>query len=69
MSNTDDASALKILVVDDTPINNLVVTKTLARQGYTIQTAAKGEEAIKQFKSESPDLILMDVMMPGIGGL
>jgi DNA-binding response OmpR family regulator len=69
MDKADNPAALKILVVDDTPTNILVVTAALTREGYGVLTATSGEEAIARFIEESPDVILMDVMMPGMGGL
>lgn len=58
----------KILVVDDSPTERLALTELLTRNGYTVATADSGEEAITKSKSEKPDLILMDVVMPGMNG-
>ncbi len=58
----------KILVVDDSPTERLALQQALARQGYEILTAANGEEAIARSQAERPDLILMDVVMPGMNG-
>ena len=58
----------KILVVDDMPSNLEVVTETLVSQGYTITVATSGERALKQIPIHRPDLILLDVQMPGIDG-
>ena len=69
MINTEKTSPFKILVVDDTPTNVLVVKVALERAGYAVIAAASGEEAIERFTAEAPDVILMDVMMPGIDGL
>jgi DNA-binding response OmpR family regulator len=65
----ENTSPLKILVVDDTPTNVLVVKVSLEKAGYTVIAAASGEEGIERFTAEAPDVILMDVMMPGIDGL
>lgn len=60
---------LKILVVDDTPVNlNLMVT-VLSKAGHQVRSAESGEEAVLRFREERPDVVLMDVMMPGIGGI
>ena len=65
----ENTSPLKILVVDDTPTNVLVVKVSLEKAGYTVIAAASGEEGIERFTADAPDVILMDVMMPGIDGL
>ena len=60
---------VKILVVDDIGANRKLLKKTLvAVNGYAVVEAESGEEAIVQFKNEKPDLILMDVNMPGMDG-
>jgi len=58
----------KILVVDDSPTDRQFMLETLAKKGYQVVVADSGEEAIVKAKSERPDLILMDVVMPGING-
>jgi len=58
----------KILIVDDTPANLDVLKQTLAREGYRISLAPSGERALKIVPLLKPDLILLDVMMPGIDG-
>jgi len=58
----------KILVVDDSPTDRQFMLETLAKKGYQVVTAESGEDAINKAKSELPDLILMDVVMPGLNG-
>jgi twitching motility two-component system response regulator PilH len=58
----------KILVVDDSPTDRQYMLETLAKKGYQVVTAESGEDAIVKAKSELPDLILMDVVMPGLNG-
>ena len=58
----------KILVVDDTPSNLEVITETLSSVGYIVATAISGERALKRLQNYLPDLILLDVQMPGIDG-
>lgn len=58
----------KILVVDDSPTERLALQELLAREGYQVVSAESGEQAIAASKSEKPDLILMDVVMPGMNG-
>ena len=58
----------KILVVDDSPTERFALMEFLSKQGFNVVTAESGEEAIVKAKAEKPDLILMDVVMPGING-
>jgi CheY-like chemotaxis protein len=57
-----------ILIVDDTPANLGVLVETLGEAGYQLMVAEDGEEALAQTERTLPDLILLDVMMPGIDG-
>jgi two-component system, sensor histidine kinase and response regulator len=57
-----------ILIVDDMPANLEVVTNHLERQGYCAVVALSGEEGIERAEFVRPDLILLDVMMPGLDG-
>ena len=58
----------RILVVDDSPTEIHVLKTLLEKGGYEVATASSGEEGIKVAKDSRPDLILMDVVMPGING-
>ena len=58
----------RILVVEDNPINRRLLEAILAKQGYATIMASNGEEAVDLALSENPDLILLDVMMPGKDG-
>ena len=58
----------KILVVDDSPTERHVISELLVRSGYQVITAENGEEGIEKARREKPDLILMDVVMPGLNG-
>lgn len=60
---------IKILAVDDNIVNIKVLSQYLIKQDYNVITAESGEEAIELFKSETPDIILMDIMMGGMSGL
>jgi class 3 adenylate cyclase len=57
-----------ILVVDDVPKNVKLLADVLAMKGYRISTAVSGEQALAAIESDPPDLLLLDVMMPGLSG-
>ncbi|CAM4184663.1 MAG: response regulator [Comamonas sp.] len=58
----------KVLVVDDSKTELMFLTDLLQRQGLQVRTAENGEEAMKRLAEDKPDLILMDVVMPGQNG-
>jgi len=58
----------RILVVDDTPANIQVLASTLKQKGYQISVATNGQQALDILARVKPDLILLDVMMPGLDG-
>ncbi|HEX9278483.1 MAG TPA: response regulator [Casimicrobiaceae bacterium] len=58
----------KVLVVDDTPHNVKLIGDLLAAKGFAVATASNGEEGLVKVASEQPDLVLLDVMMPGMSG-
>ncbi len=58
----------KILLVDDSKTELHFMSDLLGKRGYTVRTAENGEEAMKRLGEETPDLILMDVVMPGLNG-
>jgi len=58
----------KILVVDDSPTERHFMVDLLTKNGYQVVTAESGEEGIVKAKAEKPDLVIMDVVMPGLNG-
>jgi twitching motility two-component system response regulator PilH len=58
----------KILLVDDSPTERHFLSNLLTKQGYQVALAENGEEALSKAKLEKPDLIIMDVVMPGLNG-
>ena len=58
----------KILIVDDSPTERHVLNDMLTKAGYEVVASDNGEDAIQKAKSVKPDLILMDVVMPGLNG-
>ena len=63
-----DYSKYLVLAVDDIPLNLLLVQKMLGRFNFRLKTAANGQQALDSVDEEKPDLILLDLMMPGIDG-
>jgi adenylate cyclase len=62
------SASAKILVVDDTPLNVKILADLLTFKGYRVVTAASGAEGLAKIESEHPDLVLLDVVMPGMSG-
>jgi twitching motility two-component system response regulator PilH len=58
----------KILVVDDSPTERAFIQNLLVKNGYEVVLADSGENGIAKARSEKPDLVLMDVVMPGLNG-
>jgi twitching motility two-component system response regulator PilH len=58
----------KILLVDDSKTELHHLSDMLGKRGYTVRTAENGDEAMRRLAEEKPDLILMDVVMPGQNG-
>ena len=61
-------SVKKILVIDDSPTERHFLTEILSKNNYQVITAVNGEEGVEKARKELPDLILMDVVMPGLNG-
>lgn len=68
MSEQKSADAT-LLVVDDNEANRDMLARRLRRQGYEVETAVDGPQAIEKIEAWVPDLVLLDVMMPGMSGL
>ncbi|MGQ0802232.1 MAG: response regulator [Pseudomarimonas sp.] len=58
----------RILIVDDSPTDTRVFTTVLERNGHSVLTAGTAEDGVETAKRELPDLVLMDVIMPGMNG-
>ena len=67
-SRADLPRGMHVLVVDDSPTERFFLAELLARKGYTVITAENGQEAIAKVKTERPNLVVMDVVMPGQNG-
>jgi DNA-binding response OmpR family regulator len=69
MQMSSAAGLGRILVVDDEPSVREVVSEYLTGQGYGVETAGDGQEALAVVRRAAPDLVLLDVRMPGIDGI
>ncbi len=58
----------RVLIVDDSPTEASRMKSMLSRHGYDVLEAENGEEGVAKAKAELPDLVLMDIVMPGING-
>ena len=59
----------RILIVDDEENLRILYKKELLKDGYIVELAASGEEALKKFEEEPPDLVVLDIKMPGMDGM
>ncbi len=59
----------RILVVDDDPAVTSVLRRGLAYEGFAVDTASSGGEALERTRVQAPDLVVLDIMMPGLDGL
>jgi len=58
-------AAKKVMIVDDEPDIRETVKTVLEKNGYSVVTAISGDDGLKKWQTEKPDLVLMDIMMPG----
>lgn len=58
----------KVLIVDDSPTETHKLTSMLEKHGHSVSCAANGEEGVEKARRELPDVVLMDVVMPGLNG-
>ena len=65
---TDDADAGVVLVVDDQAPNRRLLDAVLTPRGYRVLAASSGEEALQTLQEEQPDVVLLDILMPGMDG-
>lgn len=60
--------AKTILIIEDDKFLRVLIAKKLIQEGFEVSEAMDGEEGIKKFKEEKPDLVLLDLILPGIDG-
>ncbi|MDZ7729613.1 MAG: response regulator transcription factor [Dehalococcoidia bacterium] len=66
---TEIASQSRVLVVEDDETLLFTLAHNLKREGYTVVTAARGDDALELARSSQPDLIVLDIMLPGVDGI
>ena len=64
-----NTNLLRVLIADDEPAIRRVIGSLLSARGYTVDDARNGEEALMSIRAHSADLVLLDVNMPGMGGI
>jgi CheY-like chemotaxis protein len=60
---------MKILIVDDDPAIRMLYKEELEDEGYEVLVASSGEEALRLFESGNPDIVTLDILMPGMDGI
>lgn len=68
MSPTNRGTKLRVLLVEDHPTNQYMVARSLRRAGFDVLVASDGEEALEKTLQDKPDLVLMDLGLPGMDG-
>jgi CheY-like chemotaxis protein len=63
-----EGAAPRVLIVDDDPVILRLLQINFRLEGYEVDTATRGEEALERARSDRPDVVVLDVMMPGIDG-
>jgi two-component system, cell cycle response regulator DivK len=64
----ESSQPTRVLLVEDNELNRDMLSRRLARRGFHVVTAVDGEEAVQRTKETKPDLILMDMGLPGLNG-
>ncbi|WP_286845729.1 response regulator, partial [Spongiibacter sp. UBA6593] len=58
----------RVLIVDDSPTEIVKLRQILSKHGYDVLTADSGEQGMEMVRAEHPDVVLMDIVMPGLNG-
>ena len=67
-TEVDETERLRILIADDNDSDRLILQTIVRKEGHTVYTAKDGQEAIDIFKEQSPDIVLLDALMPNVDG-
>lgn len=59
---------IRILLVEDTPVNMYVLQHVFNKEGFEVLEATDGKEAVRKAEKEKPDIVLMDMRLPGMSG-
>src|SRR6185295_3217984 len=65
----ETAAKSKVLIVEDEEALRFTLAHNLKREGYNVITAARGDDGLRMAREQTPDLILLDVMLPGVDGI
>ena len=63
------ANLAKVLIIEDDPLINKMYSEKLARDGFEVEIAPNGLEGLEKMKANPPDLVILDIMMPKMGGI
>ncbi len=63
-----DETRRRILIVDDDPVIARLLQVNFRLEGYEVETASRGDEVLEKARAQRPDIVVLDVMMPGIDG-
>lgn len=69
LMDNDQASAQKVLCIEDEPFISELYTRSLQKAGYSVKVVADGVEALKEAETDDYDIILLDLMIPNLGGV
>ena len=65
---TTSSEPARLLVVDDNKVNRMVLSRSLEQQGHAVETAENGREGLEKIRTQSFDLVLLDIEMPEMNG-
>ncbi|NIQ11661.1 MAG: response regulator, partial [Gammaproteobacteria bacterium] len=67
-TEVEETESLRILIADDNDSDRLILQTIVRKEGHTVYTARDGQEAIDIFREQSPDIVLLDALMPNVDG-
>src|SRR5690349_5394076 len=69
VSGSDETRTAIVLMVDDDPQLRVMLGFALRQEGFQVEEASTGEDALEMLRQQEPDIVLLDVLMPGVGGV